>query len=547
VAAGQPDVNVSSSPANPSLSRTAVFAFAGDASTQAFECALDGGGYKACASGQSYSALADGNHAFLVRAIDSSGKRGPAARVVWRVVNAAPIAQAQVLTTTDETPLAITLAAKDDDAVHFSIVSQPVHGQLLGTPPNLTYLPDSDFFGVDAFRFIANDGEIDSAPATISMTVQRGVSHFAAYALNGVSIGQQAVITNGDIGVALRSTEDAPGLSAASSNDDSDFVEVRISQQARLLNANSWVLGDTVEIRQAASVFSVGYNRLLNAGNIQGDKRTPLSLVLLPALPALPAVTPGTRDVMVGKRGSLTLDPGSYGALVVDQQGTLILKPGLYQVKSVNIDQQAKLLMQGATEIRVLGRLTVGQESYVGPAPDATGLSAKQIRIFVAATSKSHSLRAAGDASVSSQSAAPAATVPTGTVAADSGMAVGESKVAQGLVAEQAQDDDSVAVNLDQMSVVIANIVAPNGLIQLGQRGSLTGALLGRWVIVGQQARLTLVSAFEPAHDLTGGRSSSAVAVNPAPAPAAPADGTGDAQTAKPPLANMLYLPMIQR
>ncbi len=53
----------------------------------------------------------------------------------------------------------------------FAPVSSPAHGSLSGTAPNLTYTPDTGYSGSDSFDFIANDGSLDSAPATVSITV----------------------------------------------------------------------------------------------------------------------------------------------------------------------------------------------------------------------------------------------------------------------------------------------------------------------------------------------------------------------------------------
>src|SRR5206468_9489851 len=51
-----------------------------------FQCALDGGGFAPCASPQTYSALAGGNHTFQVRATDPAGNTDPTpASFTWTV------------------------------------------------------------------------------------------------------------------------------------------------------------------------------------------------------------------------------------------------------------------------------------------------------------------------------------------------------------------------------------------------------------------------------------------------------------------------------
>ena len=89
------------------------------------------------------------------------------------VANQPPSAVAKSLTTPEDTSLQIQLAGSDPEssALAFSVVGNPAHGQLSGTPPNLTYLPDADFNGSDSFTYVANDGASDSAAATISITV----------------------------------------------------------------------------------------------------------------------------------------------------------------------------------------------------------------------------------------------------------------------------------------------------------------------------------------------------------------------------------------
>ena len=88
-------------------------------------------------------------------------------------VNDAPTASPQSITTSEDTAKAITLSGSDVDGnpLTYSVTSGPSHGALSGTPPALTYTPAADYFGADSFTFVVNDGSVNSAAATVSITV----------------------------------------------------------------------------------------------------------------------------------------------------------------------------------------------------------------------------------------------------------------------------------------------------------------------------------------------------------------------------------------
>ena len=92
--------------------------------------------------------------------------------------NAAPVAIAQNLSTTPNTPLRIVLRGTDSDVpaqtLTFRVVTQPQNGTLSGTGANLTYTPRNGFTGTDSFTFVANDGTTDSAPARIGIRIASG-------------------------------------------------------------------------------------------------------------------------------------------------------------------------------------------------------------------------------------------------------------------------------------------------------------------------------------------------------------------------------------
>lgn len=87
--------------------------------------------------------------------------------------NLPPTADSQSVSTAEDTSVGITLTGTDpnSDTITFTLVSQPQHGALTGSPPNLTYTPAANFNGIDSFSYIADDGQATSAPATATITV----------------------------------------------------------------------------------------------------------------------------------------------------------------------------------------------------------------------------------------------------------------------------------------------------------------------------------------------------------------------------------------
>ena len=58
------------------------------------------------------------------------------------------------------------------DKLTFSITQNPSQGKLTGKGPSYEYTPNKDFYGVDSFLVVANDGELDSNATLISLKVE---------------------------------------------------------------------------------------------------------------------------------------------------------------------------------------------------------------------------------------------------------------------------------------------------------------------------------------------------------------------------------------
>ena len=79
----------------------------------------------------------------------------------------------QIPTYEDAAPLPLPIPAAvdvDGDTLTYT-VSGPQHGTLSGTAPPFTYRPNPDYNGADSVTIKANDGQVDSNPATVNITV----------------------------------------------------------------------------------------------------------------------------------------------------------------------------------------------------------------------------------------------------------------------------------------------------------------------------------------------------------------------------------------
>lgn len=116
-----------------------------------------------------------GDDSFTYTITDNHGLGDTLINVVLHVVviNDKPTATPQIVTTPEDSPLAITLAGTDvENAVlSFTIGTLPTHGLLAGSGASWTYTPAANYHGPDFFTFTSSDGSLSSEEATVSITV----------------------------------------------------------------------------------------------------------------------------------------------------------------------------------------------------------------------------------------------------------------------------------------------------------------------------------------------------------------------------------------
>jgi hypothetical protein len=112
--------------------------------------------------------------------------------------NQAPTAQDLLKTLKEDKTSVIKLNGKDPERkkLSYSISQQPQYGSVTLKGKTATYKPNRDYFGADSFQYTANDGELTSTPATVSLTVQPVNDAPVAQSQNlSIAMGVNSIVT----------------------------------------------------------------------------------------------------------------------------------------------------------------------------------------------------------------------------------------------------------------------------------------------------------------------------------------------------------------
>jgi hypothetical protein len=159
----------------------------------------------------------NGSDSFTFNANDGTTNSDPATvSITVNAINDQPIAFNDSVVTVEDNPISIMLTGDDvdGDSISFYVETNPQHGTLTGTPPDLIYTPNPIYNGSDSFAFTTSDGILESEPATISIQVLPFNNQPVAY--------DQSISTDEDFDLPITLTAD---------DADSDPLTFRLTSQ----------------------------------------------------------------------------------------------------------------------------------------------------------------------------------------------------------------------------------------------------------------------------------------------------------------------------
>jgi Ca2+-binding RTX toxin-like protein len=178
----------------------------------------------------------EGTYRPEVRAVDSAGDAsawsrltvsGIPADLIVEPANAIPVASNSTLTISQNAAVHVTLNATDadGDALEYYVLSQPAHGGLTGTAPDMVYMSDDGYSGTDSFTFVASDGKDDSEAATVSIRIIGDARNAEKNAAEEQTTNNNPIASS----QTVNGVEDAPvSFRLAGTDPDNDWIEYSV-------------------------------------------------------------------------------------------------------------------------------------------------------------------------------------------------------------------------------------------------------------------------------------------------------------------------------
>ncbi len=200
-------------------------------------------------------------------------------------------------------------------------------------------------------------------------TVSPGVGNAVLLAKNSIALDRGVIVSSGDVIVNNAANGPVYGEAALSLDRNATTpAGYKVAARSIDLNRDARVGGDAY------------YNTLSNDGTIAGAQFTPLALPVFSTLPPVVERVAGTSNLTVAAFGTLNLDEGDYGSLIVGRNATVRFTGGGYTFSSISVDRESTLSFGAPSNVVVTGRIFLDRNTVVGPAA-SSGITAASISI----------------------------------------------------------------------------------------------------------------------------------------------------------------------
>lgn len=260
------------------------------------------------------NANANGSDSFVFRVNDGTNNSTNATvSITITAVNDAPVAAAASVTTQRNNAVAVTLSGSDVDGnpLTYTPVSLPANGSLSGIAPNLVYTPSQNFTGSDSFAFRVSDGTLNSANATVSITVNPGQNQRPSAHSKDYTVMKGKALT----------------VQLSGQDPEAAAITYRVTRAP----VNGTLTGTPPNLVYKPKAKYSGHDDFQYVTNDGSLDSTPATMnVTVKAKNLLPVATPKSVTVNMNSSGTLTLagsdvdnDPLSYRVTIQPKSGTL--------------------------------------------------------------------------------------------------------------------------------------------------------------------------------------------------------------------------------
>jgi len=227
------------------------------------------------------------------------------------ILNSAPTAISFKDTLLEDTKTSFSLQGSDidPDQLSFFITKKFTKGKLVGTLPNLTYVPDENFFGHDELKYVSNDGKISSDTAIIDIVVLPVNDSPTDFSLKNPSDSSKVIITDSNVDL------DVINFDWHQSQDvDNKELTYLLSGEFRMIDIEGNNIVHKIDTLTNATILSLTYRNILNILDTYPSARGIIDWKV--------DVTDGQDTIYNKERRSLIIE-GQYAALSINDENTI--------------------------------------------------------------------------------------------------------------------------------------------------------------------------------------------------------------------------------